>query len=58
MNTPQKEEKQKYMQDFLQNIETALKASALEARKIAKETGTPLVIYDKEKGIQEIMIED
>ncbi len=52
------EEKQKYMQEFLQNIETALKASALEARKIAKETGTPLVIYDKEKGIQEIMIKD
>ncbi len=46
------------MQEFLEQANKALKESALEARKIAKQTNTPLVIYDKEKGIQEIYIED
>lgn len=48
----------KDMELFREQIEKALKEAALEARKIAKETNTPLVIYDKEKGIQEIMIVD
>ena len=32
----------------------ALKLASLEARKVAIQTNTNLIIYDKEKGIQKI----
>ncbi len=33
---------------------TALKQASLEARKVAIQTNTNLIIYDKEKGVQTI----
>ncbi len=46
------------MEKFIAETSEALKKSAQSARKTAKQTNTPLVIYDKEKGIQEVYITD
>jgi len=42
--------------EYFNKVTEALHQSAKEAAKIAARTGTPLVIYDQEKGIQEVMV--
>lgn len=42
--------------EYLNKVTDALNQASKEAAKIAARTGTPLVIYDSEKGIQEIII--
>lgn len=40
--------------EHFRKVTKALEQAALEARKIAIQTKTPLIVYDKEKGIQEV----
>lgn len=40
-----------------EKVITALEQAAMNAANTAKETNTPLILYDKERGIQEIHIQ-
>ncbi len=50
------EEKEKFIDDDLEKAKDALKRAATKAREIARQTGTPLVIYRDGKIIKEKIV--
>ncbi len=49
------EEKQKVTDADLEKVEAALLRAALRAREIARQTGTPLVIYKNGRIVKELV---
>ena len=49
------EEKQKVTDADLEKVEVALRRAALRAREVARQTGTPLVVYKNGRIVKELV---
>ena len=49
------EEEQKVTDDDLEKVEVALRRAALQARELARQTSTPLVVYKNGRIVKELV---